>query len=66
MCNEDKVSKVPISLEMLLQVWGEDGSLQMPSDLAVILAKEDKVALLQQLDQLAGVSQILGEMSDDD
>ena len=24
--SEDKVSKVPISLEMLLQAWGEDGS----------------------------------------
>ena len=24
--SEDKVSKVPISLEMLLQVWGEDGA----------------------------------------
>ena len=63
--NEDKVSKVPISLVMLLQAWGEDGSMQMSSDLAVTLADNDKIALLTQLDQLAGVSQILGEMSDE-
>ena len=62
--NEDKVSKVPISLVMLLQAWGEDGSMQMSSDLAVILAEND-IALHTHLDQLAGVSQILGEMSDE-
>ena len=64
--NEDKVSQAPISLEMLGEAWGEDGSLQMSSELAETLAKEDKVVLLQKIDQLSGVSQILGEMSDDD
>ena len=63
--NEDKVSNVPISLVMLLQAWGEDGSMEISSELAVTLADNDKVALLTQLDQLAGVSQILGEMSDE-
>ena len=64
--NEDKASQAPISLDMLAEAWGEDGSLQMSSELAETLAKEDKVVLLQKIDQLSGVSQILGEMSDDD
>ena len=37
--NEDKAVQAPVSLDMLAEAWGEDGSLQMSSELAETLAK---------------------------